>query len=166
LSTLDLQVREFKPGTILRFRERDWIALPSTQEKLLLLKPLDGREEDICGVYLPLLKEGAVKPSQFYPITEADLGNVRTSRLLFNAARLSLRSAAGPFRSVAKLGFRPRSYQMVPLIMALKQQEELRLLIADDVGVGKTIESILIVKELLERKEIDRFAVICPPPPL
>jgi superfamily II DNA or RNA helicase len=163
LSTVDLQAREFKPGTILRFRERDWIALPSTQEKLLLLKPLDGREEDICGVYLPLLKEGAVKPSQFYPITEADLGNVRTSRLLFNAARLSLRSAAGPFRSAAKLGFRPRSYQMVPLIMALKQQGELRLLIADDVGVGKTIESILIVKELLERKEIDRFAVICPP---
>ena len=36
-------------------------------------------------------------------------------------------------RALAKLSFRPRSYQMVPLIMALRQ-ESVRLLIADDVG--------------------------------
>lgn len=51
---------------------------------------------------------------------------------------------------------------MVPLIMALRQ-EAVRLLIADDVGVGKTIESLLIVKELLERRKIKRFAVVCLP---
>jgi superfamily II DNA or RNA helicase len=38
-----------------------------------------------------------------------------------------------------------------------------RLLLADDVGVGKTIEALLIAKELLERREIHRFAVLCPP---
>ena len=46
--------------------------------------------------------------------------------------------------------------------MALKQ-EVTRLLIADDVGVGKTIEALLIARELYERKEIKRFAVVCLP---
>src|SRR4030095_13440040 len=72
------------------------------------------------------------------------------------------RSGAGPCRALAKLSFRPRSYQMVPLIMALKQ-ETVRLLIADDVGVGKTIEALLIAKELYERKEISRLAIVCLP---
>ena len=38
-----------------------------------------------------------------------------------------------------------------------------RLLIADDVGVGKTIKAGLIVRELWEQEEIRRFAVLCPP---
>jgi SNF2 family DNA or RNA helicase len=38
-----------------------------------------------------------------------------------------------------------------------------RLLIADDVGIGKTIEAGLVVRELIDRGEIDRFAVLCPP---
>lgn len=51
---------------------------------------------------------------------------------------------------------------MVPLILALKQ-ERIRLLISDDVGIGKTLESLLIAKELLDRHEINRFAVVCLP---
>ena len=46
--------------------------------------------------------------------------------------------------------------------MALRQNV-VRLLIADDVGVGKTIEALLIVRELLERRKIKRFAVVCLP---
>jgi SNF2 family DNA or RNA helicase len=46
--------------------------------------------------------------------------------------------------------------------MALKQST-VRLLIADDVGIGKTIEAGLIARELLDRGEIDRFSVLCPP---
>jgi superfamily II DNA or RNA helicase len=38
-----------------------------------------------------------------------------------------------------------------------------RLLIADDVGIGKTIEAGLIVRELIDRGEISRLAVLCPP---
>lgn len=51
---------------------------------------------------------------------------------------------------------------MVPLIMALRQKLT-RLLIADDVGIGKTIEALLIARELYERKEIKGFAVLCLP---
>ena len=36
-------------------------------------------------------------------------------------------------------------------------------MIADDVGIGKTIEAGLILRELVDRGEIDRFAVLCPP---
>ena len=56
----------------------------------------------------------------------------------------------------------PRPYQLVPLMMALKL-DPVRLLIADDVGIGKTIEASTIARELLDRGEIDRLAVLCPP---
>src|ERR1017187_6873711 len=47
-------------------------------------------------------------------------------------------------------------------MMALKL-DPVRLLIADDVGIGKTIEAAVIARELLDRGEIRRLAVLCPP---
>jgi len=41
--------------------------------------------------------------------------------------------------------------------------ETLRLLVADDVGIGKTIEAGLIAREFLDRGEVQRLAVLCPP---
>ena len=46
--------------------------------------------------------------------------------------------------------------------MALKL-DPIRLLIADDVGIGKTIEAGLIARELIDRGEIKQLAVLCPP---
>lgn len=153
----------FSPGTLVTLRERDWVVMPSGDPELLLLKPLGGSEEETTGIFLPLgLEEDQPKLANFPLPGAGDLGDITTARLLHDAARLAFRNGAGPFRSLAKLSFRPRSYQMVPLIMALRQ-EVVRLLIADDVGVGKTIEALLIIKEMLERRQIERFAVVCLP---
>ena len=46
--------------------------------------------------------------------------------------------------------------------MALKL-DPVRLLIADDVGIGKTVEACLIARELLDRGEVRSLAVLCPP---
>lgn len=155
---------EFKAGALVRARNRDWVIQPSNDKDLVLLKPLGGSEEEITGIYLPLrFPEDKIESTEFpFPLTN-DLGEISSARLLYNAARLSFRNGAGPFRSFAKLSFRPRSYQAVPLIMTLKQEHPIRLLIADDVGVGKTIEALLILKEMLERREIKRFAIIVLP---
>ncbi|MEN9661754.1 MAG: hypothetical protein RL324_703 [Verrucomicrobiota bacterium] len=89
-------------------------------------------------------------------------GNHTAALLLRDALQLKLRAGAGPFRSFANIAVEPRAYQLVPLLMALRQAT-VRLLIADDVGIGKTIEAGLIVRELQDRGEISRFAVLCPP---
>lgn len=153
----------YTPGNLVRYRNRDWMVLPSNDDQVVLVKPLGGSDEETTGIFLPLAKDfEKIDKATFKEPTPNQIGNFETAKLLYNASRLSLRNAAGPFRSMGKLSFRPRSYQVVPLVMALKQ-DITRLLIADDVGIGKTIEALLIIKELMERGEIKKFAVICPP---
>ena len=150
-------------GKLVSLRGRDWIVLPSEDKDLLIVKPLGGSDDEITGIYLPLgVETDQPVDAHFCAPGAADLGDIATARLLYDSARLAFRHGAGPFRALAKLSFRPRAYQMVPLIMALRQ-DTVRLLIADDVGVGKTIEALLIVKELLERRKIKRFAIVCLP---
>jgi len=154
---------EFQPGSLVNLRNREWVVMPSSDSNLLLVKPLGGTDEEATGIYLPLaLEDEQPKPSKFPDPSIDDLGNYSTAKLLYNGARLSFRNVSGPFRSMGRLSFRPRSYQVVPLIMSLRQ-DNIRLLIADDVGVGKTIEALMIVRELLDRGEIKRFAVVCLP---
>lgn len=152
-----------QPGKLVSLRGREWIVLPSEDKDLLIVKPLGGSDDEITGIYLPLaIENDQPADARFEEPTASDLGDISTARVLYDSARLAFRNGAGPFRALAKLSFRPRSYQMVPLVMALRQ-ELVRLLIADDVGVGKTVEALLIVRELLERRKITRFAVICLP---
>lgn len=154
----------FSPGSLVNLRGRDWIVQPSeAPEELLVIKPLGGSEDETTGVYLPLgFEDDLPTKAEFPRPAPEDLGNIANARLLYESARLSFRNGSGPFRCLAKLSFRPRAYQIVPLIMSLRQ-EITRLLIADDVGIGKTIEALLIVRELLERRIVKRFAIICLP---
>ncbi|MEI7727857.1 MAG: DEAD/DEAH box helicase, partial [Bacteroidota bacterium] len=128
-----------------------------------MLKPLGGSDDEMITVFEPVLQHfDKIEDDQFELPVISDLDSFLTAKLLYDAARLSFRQVSGPFRCMGKLSFRPRSYQLVPLIMALKQSVT-RILIADDVGVGKTIEALLILRELIERGTVKSFAVLCPP---
>lgn len=152
-----------KPGKLVKFRGRRCVVQPSSDHEVILLKPLGGSDDEMIAVFEPVLQPlDKIEDDQFELPAKSDLDSFLTAKLLYDAARLSFRQVSGPFRCMGKLSFRPRSYQLVPLIMALKQHVT-RLLIADDVGIGKTIEAILILRELLERGTIKTFAVLCPP---
>lgn len=152
---------EFLPGTLISARGREWVVLPESSAKTLRLRPLGGGEHDETLIYLPLELQ-PVRSATFPWPTVANARNHAASQMLLDALQLKLRSGAGPFRSFGNIAVEPRAYQLVPLLMALKLPT-VRLLIADDVGIGKTIEGALIARELLDRGEIQRFAVLCPP---
>lgn len=149
----------FAVGSLVAARGREWVVLPESVDDFLVLRPLGGTEEEVAGVF-PSLEN--VKPAQFAPPDPSSLGDFRSCRLLRDAVRLGFRSSAGPFRCFGSIAVEPRPYQLVPLLMALKL-DPVRLLIADDVGIGKTIEAGLVASELISRGEADRLAVLCPP---
>ena len=151
----------FAPGDLVRARGREWVALPAAREDLLALRPLSGNENDTV-LLDPRLEIEPVRHARFDLPDDAAFTVQSKATLLADALRLTLRRGAGPFRSAAQLAFEPRTYQLVPLLMALRLQEP-RLLIADDVGIGKTIEAGLILRELMDRGEVDAFSVLCPP---
>ena len=151
----------FDIGSMVRARGRDWVVLPDSGPDFLVLKPLGGSDAEVTGIYTGTGGE-EVTSAAFAPPSPTTFGTASGARLLLNAARLAVRSGAGPFRSLGRLGVEPRPYQLVPLLMALRQSPA-RLLIADDVGIGKTVEAGLIARELLDRGEVDRLSVLCPP---
>lgn len=149
----------FAVGSLVKARGREWVVLPESQDDVLVLRPLGGTDDEVAGIYLPL---ETVEPARFGLPDPTQPGDYQTSKLLRDAVRLGFRSSAGPFRSFAKIAVEPRPYQLVPLLMALKL-DPVRLLIADDVGIGKTVEACLVARELIDRAEVERLAVLCPP---
>ena len=151
----------YAPGALVSARGREWVVLGGSSAETLRVRPITGSDEDRTLIHLPLEVE-PVREAQF-PLPGAhQLGGHDSALLLRDALLLSLRRGAGPFRSIGHISVEPRAYQLVPLLMALKL-DPVRLLIADDVGVGKTIEALLIARELLDRGDIERTAVLCPP---
>jgi hypothetical protein len=154
-----IEAPSFHPGTLIQARGRDWVVLPESTPDLLIARPIGGIDEEVTGI-LPSIE--LVTSTSFQLPTAQDLGDFVSGRLLRDAGRLSTRAAAGPFRSFGRIAIEPRPYQLVPLLMALKL-DPIRLLIADDVGIGKTIEAAVIARELLDRGEFHRMTVLCPP---
>jgi superfamily II DNA or RNA helicase len=157
------------PGSIVSCRNRDWVLLPADDPDEIRLRPLTGATDEVVALNRKLADLAGdtfpaerVKSSQFPPPAATDISNASSAHLLWQSARLTLREGAAPFRSLGRVSIRPRTYQFVPLLMALRL-ETVRLLIADDVGVGKTIEAGLIAREMWDRGEIRRLCVLCPP---
>ncbi|MFH8249479.1 helicase-related protein [Microbacterium sp. B2969] len=150
---------DFAIGSLVTARGRDWVVLPESVEDFLLAKPLGGSDAEITGL-IPAVEE--VTAASFAPPSATDRGDDRSGRMLREALRIGFRSSGGPFRSLASLNVDPRPYQLVPLLLGLRQ-DTVRLLIADDVGIGKTVEAGLVASELLAQGTVQRLAVLCPP---
>jgi superfamily II DNA or RNA helicase len=151
----------WSPGSLVRARGREWIVLSGSDAEVLRVRPVSGSEEDQTFIHLALETVPVADASFPKPEPTQKAGH-DAALLLRDALVLSLRRGAGPFRSFGQIAIEPRAYQLVPLLMALKL-DPVRLLIADDVGIGKTIEAALIARELLDRGDVERFAVLCPP---
>jgi superfamily II DNA or RNA helicase len=149
----------YSAGSLVAARGREWVVLPESKPDLLVLRPLGGSDDDIAAVF-PAFEE--VKGAEFAAPEPSDLGDQRAAGLLRTALRIGFRSGAGPFRSLAGIAVEPRAYQLVPLLMALRQKT-VRMLISDDVGIGKTIEAGLVASELLAQGEATGLAVLCSP---
>ena len=154
----------FTPGNLVSVRGREWVVLPTPIEwanepDLIYVKPLDGSDAEATGI---LTSVENPQPARFAPPNPELVGSDRSCRFMRDALRFSIRNGAGPFRSFARYAFEPRPYQFTPLLLALRQKTP-RLLLADDVGIGKTIETGMIVRELVDRGEIRRFCILCPP---
>ncbi|CAA0138226.1 RNA polymerase-associated protein RapA [Mycolicibacterium vanbaalenii] len=154
MTTLD-----YPAGSLVNARGRDWLVLPGSPDGTLLVRPLGGHEHETT-VLLPDIDDFAA--ATFEAPTVDDRGDAGRARLLRDALRLSFRASGGPFRSFARLAVTPRNYQLVPLMMAANQ-DVTRLLIADGVGIGKTVEAGLVAAELLATGETQRLAVLCSP---
>ena len=90
------------------------------------------------------------------------IGHPFSQKLLTQAYRYTLRNDSLALTCLQNARVIPENYQLVPVLMALKQQDRVRMLIADGVGLGKTVESLLIVSELYNKEIINRILIVCP----
>ncbi|MFH2122754.1 MAG: DISARM system SNF2-like helicase DrmD [Pseudomonadota bacterium] len=160
-----------EPGQLVEVRRRQWVVSDvhgstfetNAEQHIVALSSLD---EDALGEELQVvwqIEPGAqvLERAGMPRITgvdskeklEAFLDAVRWGAVT-NADRSFLQA---PFRS----GITIEDYQLDPLVRAV-DMARVNLLIADDVGLGKTIEAGLVVQELLVRHRARTVFIICP----
>lgn len=159
---------KYIPGTFVRTRSTAWLVEGAKTIAGVDALDLVSVEDDSQGDALTVV-----------PAAEIDLAAVDTSdwlkqlrttfedptRLGAHLKTTEWRTATAadrklfqaPFRS----GIRLDAYQLLPLAKAL-ELPRVNLLIADDVGLGKTIEAGLIIRELMLRRRLD-FVVVAAP---
>ncbi|SDI90855.1 SNF2 family N-terminal domain-containing protein [Frankineae bacterium MT45] len=171
-----------EPGQIVNVRGATWAVtdvrdqgLPrspadETTAQLAHVVMLQSLEEDRLGEELALVWElelgHTVAPDQGLPdrVHPNAFDNPNTLAAFVDAVRWGAVTSAdsksyqAPFRSGANV----EAYQLEPLRRALAAPRT-NLLLADDVGLGKTIEAGLVVQELLLRHRARSVVIVCPP---
>lgn len=162
-----------EPGQLVEVRRRQWVvtdvaggALSSSSNGDQHLVSLSSLDEDSLGEEIQIiwqiepgaqvLEKAGLPTISGWDSTdrlEAFLDAVRWGAVT-NADRSFLQS---PFRS----GITIEDYQLDPLVRAV-DMARVNLLIADDVGLGKTIEAGLVIQELLVRHRARTVFVVCP----
>lgn len=160
-----------EPGQLVEVRRRQWIvkdvqgsAFTSENEQHIV--SLSSLDEDALGEELQVIwqiepgakileKSGMPRISGFDAAEKLDAFLDAVSwGAVTNADRSFLQA---PFRS----GITIEDYQLDPLVRAI-DMARVNLLIADDVGLGKTIEAGLVVQELLVRHRARTVFIVCP----
>lgn len=159
-------------GQLVQVRNRLWVvndtvpheALSGEQITRVDLECLD---DDRLGEELSLIWEREVGTKVFqadaFPIPSGKWDHPDTYRAFLRAIRWSSTSAIqdtalqAPFRGAIEI----EPYQLEPVTLAVLMPR-VNLLIADDVGLGKTIEAGLVVQELLARARIRNCLILCP----
>lgn len=162
-----------EPGQLVEVRRRQWVvtdvaggalsSFSNSDQHLVSLSSLDedslGEEIQVIWQLEPgaqVLEKAGLPTISGWDSTdrlEAFLDAVRWGAVT-NADRSFLQS---PFRS----GITIEDYQLDPLVRAV-DMARVNLLIADDVGLGKTIEAGLVIQELLVRHRARTVFVVCP----
>lgn len=158
------------PGTFVEVRGKPWLveALVSDDGGLPTLG-LSCISDDAQGERLDVLWDAEIARKVLDEDRWANVGVGRPDSAEVLAAHIRAirwRSATAADRDLLqapfRAGIRLDAYQLLPLRKALRLPR-VNLLIADDVGLGKTIEAGLVARELLLRRRVD-FLVIAAPP--
>src|SRR3954470_19887197 len=145
------------PGRVVHFRARVW-RIDSVQDGSLTATPLDGR--DLPPRRFAAAVEEVLDGTLSFP-DPRETTDPTEQDLFLRAHQVSLVHGSAPIHGLQRSRAIPTPYQLVPLLMALGE-ERVRLLIADDVGIGKTIEAGLVLAELLSRGLARRVLVVVP----
>ncbi len=159
-------------GDIVRVRSRQYLVesldLPPQPGDSTLLR-LSCLEDDAQGESLEVLWEReidgrAMRDADWERIASRGFDAPRLFSAYLHTLRWNCVTAtdAKLFQAPYRAGIEVKAYQLEPLRLALGMPR-VRMFIADDVGLGKTIEAGLILRELLMRQKLRR-CVICVPP--
>jgi len=157
-------------GELVRVRSRRWLVEDIyRQEDTVAVVKLACAEDDAQGEELEVfwdyeLDRGIIDDEGWAHLGERGFDAPRSFAAYLNTLRWSLVTATDPnlFQSPFRAGIAIDAYQMEPLRKALRLPR-VNLFIADDTGLGKTIEAGLIARELLLRKRAKSIVVAAPP---
>ncbi len=157
-----------QPGAFLRARSKVWIVQDVRTLDRMSVLDLVSTEDDSQGETLSLVLEPEVgaeifDPTDWSPLLQTSFDDPERLGAFLRATQWRTASAADRklFQAPFRAGIRLDAYQLLPLAKAL-ELPRVNLLIADDVGLGKTIEAGLIVRELLLRRRADVIVVSAP----
>src|SRR5579864_8714294 len=155
-------------GSFVKVRGKTWIVEGSETRGPVQSVTLISCEDDSQGEAIELAYAAELQPEILDPNDWSSL-LARTfeepSRLGAYLRSTEWRTATAAdrklFQAPFRAGIRLDSYQLLPLAKAL-DLPRVNLLIGDDVGLGKTVEAGLIVRELLLRRRVDVIVVSAP----
>lgn len=153
------------PGTEVQARGLRWEIVFSQSLGSQTLYRLRGLHGAFKGDEVELLEPFESIQPTYRELDQERAGPIR-NWLLYHQAFL-LEQALGPNALLAVQPGRLRlePYQLVPVLRAIRMSR-VRLLLADSVGLGKTIQAGLVITELMARRLAHRILIVSPAGPL